>query len=178
MPALKNQRQELFAQELARGKSPTESYTLAGYQSCRQNAHRLSSNDDVKKRVAELQSQREIDTKNNRDGETGQFLQGFSGNPRGRPRGSRNLLGEKFISDLAAEWERSGVSALERVSREDPVAFVKTVASVLPRELDATLSLDFSGAANFLEAFRLARRQVADVDDPLLLELQPDAAAE
>jgi Family of unknown function (DUF5681) len=138
----------------------------------------LSSNDDIKQRVIELQEQRQIESKNGRDSETGQFLQGVSGNPVGRPRGSRNKLGEQFIADLHMEWQRSGATALKRVAEDDPTAFVKVVAGVLPREIDQTISLDFAAGREFITAFRLARRHVADPDDPLLLELtaEPDAA--
>ena len=56
MGILKNPRHELFAQELAKGKSATEAYTLAGYKACRQNAARLTTNDDIRARLAELQA--------------------------------------------------------------------------------------------------------------------------
>lgn len=171
MTELRNKRHELFASALARGVNATQAYADSGYQRSRQSAHRLSQNADIVNRVEELQTQREIDIKNNRDSETGQFIQGVSGNPVGRPRGSRAKLGEAFLFDLRGEWQRSGISALERVAKDDPTAFVKVVANVLPREVDATLNVDFSAAASFIEAFRLARRHVADPDDPLLLDL-------
>ena len=40
MGVLTNPRHELFAQELAKGKSASEAYTLAGNRPCRQNAAR------------------------------------------------------------------------------------------------------------------------------------------
>jgi phage terminase small subunit len=57
MGILTNPRHELFAQELAKGKSASEAYTVAGYRPCRQNAARLMSNDDIRARLAELQTQ-------------------------------------------------------------------------------------------------------------------------
>jgi hypothetical protein len=138
----------------------------------------LSSNEGIQQRVAEIKNQRQTETENGRDKETGRFIAGNSGNG-GRPKGSRNKLGEAFIADLFSEWETSGVASLRRVSAMDPVAFVKVVASVIPAKLDATLNVEFSAAESFIEAFRLARRHVADADDPLLLDLQaePDATA-
>ena len=56
MAILTNPRHELFAQELAKGKSATEAHTLAGYKPCRQNAARLMTNDDIRARLAELQA--------------------------------------------------------------------------------------------------------------------------
>jgi len=57
MPILDNPRHERFAQFIADGKSATKAYELAGYRSSRQNAQRLTTNDDVRARVAELQQQ-------------------------------------------------------------------------------------------------------------------------
>lgn len=55
MPALQNARHERFAQELAKGKSQSEAYQLAGYEPSEPNASRLTRNDKVQARVAELQ---------------------------------------------------------------------------------------------------------------------------
>ena len=55
MPALKNARHERFAQEMAKGKSQTEAYSLAGYDGDRTAASRLSTNVNVRTRLAELQ---------------------------------------------------------------------------------------------------------------------------
>lgn len=55
MAVLRNQRHELFAQELAEGKSASEAYIAAGYKESRSAACRLSTNVNVLARVAELQ---------------------------------------------------------------------------------------------------------------------------
>jgi phage terminase small subunit len=55
MPALQNTRHEKFAQELAKGKSQSEAYHAAGYEPSEANASRLTRNDKVQARVAELQ---------------------------------------------------------------------------------------------------------------------------
>ena len=54
MPTLTNQRHELFAQELAKGKSADEAYITAGYKPNRHNASTLKSKQTVSNRVAEL----------------------------------------------------------------------------------------------------------------------------
>ncbi|MBN9074324.1 MAG: terminase [Rhizobiales bacterium] len=56
MPILPNPRHEAFAQALAKGKTADEAYALAGYKPHRGNASRLSANESVKDRVAELQA--------------------------------------------------------------------------------------------------------------------------
>jgi uncharacterized small protein (DUF1192 family) len=54
---LGNPRHELFAQELAKGRTPEEAYAESGYRPHRQNAHRLMTNDDIRARIAELQTE-------------------------------------------------------------------------------------------------------------------------
>jgi phage terminase small subunit len=56
VPILKNTKHEKFCQELAKGKTATEAYKLAGYKPDRKHAARLTTRDDVAHRVAELQS--------------------------------------------------------------------------------------------------------------------------
>ena len=54
MPALSNAKHERFAQELAKGKSATEAYVLAGYAANDSNSARLNGNERVQERVAEI----------------------------------------------------------------------------------------------------------------------------
>jgi phage terminase small subunit len=56
MPTLQNPRHERFAQELVIGKTADAAYVLAGYRANRSNAARLSANQDIQRRVAEIQS--------------------------------------------------------------------------------------------------------------------------
>jgi hypothetical protein len=56
VPMLRNPRHERFAQELATGKTADAAYGLAGYRENRSNAARLSANQDIEKRVAEIQA--------------------------------------------------------------------------------------------------------------------------
>jgi phage terminase small subunit len=55
MPPLENQRHELFAQALAKGKPIAHAYAEAGYAPDNGHASRLASNGNVQARVAELQ---------------------------------------------------------------------------------------------------------------------------
>lgn len=166
-----NAQHERFARAIVAGRNATQAFADAGFARHRQNASRLMTNNDVQRRIAELKQEREINNQNDRDPNSGRFITGNSGG--GRPKGSRSKLAEAFVADLCSQWEKSGATALARVAQSDPVQFVKVVASVIPTKLDATLSLEFTAAASFIEAFRLARRHVADDDDPLLLDLEP-----
>ena len=63
---------------------------------------------------------------------------GQSGNPKGRPQGSRNKLSEEFLADVHASWQVWGRPALMTAAITDPVSYVRMVASLMPRELEAT----------------------------------------
>lgn len=54
MATLSNPRYEKFAQELAKGKTADEAYETAGFKRSRSAASRLSTNVNIKSRVAEL----------------------------------------------------------------------------------------------------------------------------
>ncbi len=55
MPVLKNARHERFAQSFAKGMSATAAYEKAGYKANGPNAGRMTKNDEIVKRIAELQ---------------------------------------------------------------------------------------------------------------------------
>lgn len=55
MPVLQNPKHEKFAQLRAKGKTAEEAYDSAGYKPHRGNASRLSTNESVLARVAEIQ---------------------------------------------------------------------------------------------------------------------------
>lgn len=62
------------------------------------------------------------------------------GNP-GRPKGSRNRLSERVIQDIAQHWEENGMEAIERTFQERPEVYLKTVASLLPKDMNVTHGL-------------------------------------
>ena len=55
MPMLRNKRHEALAQALAKGKTATEAMAMVGYADPR-NSTRLTKNDEIRRRVEELQS--------------------------------------------------------------------------------------------------------------------------
>lgn len=60
---------------------------------------------------------------------------GKSGNPKGRPKGSRSKFAECFLKDFLADWEMAGASAIQICRLEDPAAYLRVAASLIPKEL-------------------------------------------
>ena len=79
---------------------------------------------------------REMDDKPKpKQGADGRFLAGNGGNG-GRPAGSRNKLSEAFLSALCEDFDKHGVDVIERVRTEDPAAYLRTVAGLMPKRIE------------------------------------------
>lgn len=63
------------------------------------------------------------------------FKPGQSGNPDGRPKGSKNKIAEDFLTDLQALWKEEGPAILKEARDDKPMEFAKMVAGLVPRDL-------------------------------------------
>lgn len=77
-----------------------------------------------------------------------------AGNP-GRPKGSRNKLGEAFLADMLADWADHGKDAIVKVRTEKPDQYLKVVAGVLPKEMNLRVN-DFDDLTDEQLARQLA----------------------
>ena len=57
-------------------------------------------------------------------------------NPKGRAKGSRNKLGEDFLTDLLEVWGEKGKQCIEATAANHPEKLVSIVAGILPKELN------------------------------------------
>lgn len=71
-----------------------------------------------------------------------QFKPGQSGNPGGRPVGSRNQLQKDFWRAMAEDFNQHGKETLERVRKEKPAEYIRAVVALMPKELEISRGLD------------------------------------
>lgn len=69
-----------------------------------------------------------------------QWKPGQSGNPAGRPKGSRNKFGEEFLADFLADWLEHGKKAIEDVRKQRPQDYLKAAVQILPKQFDVRIS--------------------------------------
>ena len=63
------------------------------------------------------------------------FQQGVSGNPHGNRHRTRHLLNQEFMQALLLHFRQHGKKAIEKVARNQPAAYLKILALLVPREM-------------------------------------------
>jgi hypothetical protein len=61
---------------------------------------------------------------------------GQSGNPAGRPKGSRAKLAEDFCKALMEDFAKDGATAIVTMRTEKPNEYARMIASLLPKEVE------------------------------------------
>lgn len=85
---------------------------------------------------------------------------GQSGNPAGRPKGTRHKLDQLFVDALYSDFKVGGAEAVRKCREEKPDVYLRVVAQIVPKEvqIDATdaavdLAKGLHAVAEFLESF-------------------------
>lgn len=94
---------------------------------------------------------------------------GHSGNPKGSPKGTRRALATDFVADLYESWKTLGKPAILAMAWTDPGAYVRVVAGLMPKEIEATVTVQL---AERMSDDELASIAVSSRGDPL--EAQSD----
>jgi len=82
--------------------------------------------------IAAANARREKAFKENR------FKPGQSGNPAGRPKGSRNKISAAYMDDMLAFWQsgQGGQTLIRKVAKSKPEAVLRAVGDLVPKEFD------------------------------------------
>ena len=105
------------------------------------------------------------------------WKKGESGNPKGRPVGSRNVFARDFFVDFHRSWIEHGKAALDTTAMLYPNEYVRAAAMVMPKEFNATITKINIGRLSNAELDALIDREIrgaADqkeaAEDPPLLQ--------
>lgn len=104
------------------------------------------------------------------------FQPGQSGNPAGRPKGSRHKLTSDFLRELANDFEKHGASAIVDVRSNRPHDYLKICASLIPRGLELDVQVGPSAElktalAGFISDYAAVRDAVHRIGaDPEILQ--------
>ena len=79
------------------------------------------------------------------------------------PHGSRAKLGEAFVADLYADWQKHGPVTITKVRETRPADYLKLIASILPKDVNMNVSPFEHMTDAELEA--LIARLLAERDD-------------
>jgi hypothetical protein len=97
-----------------------------------------------------------------------------SGGKGGRPLGSRTKLCKRLLEDLFADWQEGGIAAIRMMRMENPSAYCKMMASILPKELlFETGSVSELGDDELDSMITLLRERALAVRQEQALEIGP-----
>jgi hypothetical protein len=96
---------------------------------------------------------------------------GQSGNPNGRPVGSRTAFSVGFLKDLAEVWSKEGRETLVTTARTNPAVFFATCARLIPNDVRVTVEQSLPGNLS-MEDWQLMRDVIAAVREAI-----PDASS-
>ena len=96
---------------------------------------------------------------------------GVSGNPNGRPVGSRSAFSAGFTRDLAEVWADKGKAAMLYTAEKQPAVFFATCARLLPNDVRVTVEQSLPGNLS-MEDWQMMKEIIAAVRQAV-----PDASS-
>ena len=98
-------------------------------------------------------------------------MPGKSGNPAGKPPGTRTAFSQGFIRDFALVWAEEGLEAVRKVAKKSPEAFVAIAARICPNDVRLTLEQAIPGGMS-LEDYSLMREVIAAIREGLPMPIK------
>ena len=96
---------------------------------------------------------------------------GQSGNPNGRPVGSRTVFSQAFLKDLAEVWSDEGREAMIKTAKTNPTVFFATCARLIPQDVKLTVEQQLPGNLS-MEDWQVMKEIIAAVRQTI-----PDASS-
>ncbi len=85
-----------------------------------------------------------------------QFKPGQSGNPAGRPPGSRSKLSEAFLKALADDFDEHGLKTVQKVRDDKPDAYLNVIGKLMPKLMELSGpdgdAIPLSGKVTFVKS--------------------------
>jgi hypothetical protein len=88
------------------------------------------------------------------------FKPSESGNPGGKPKAARNRIQGAFLNALADHFEQHGKRAIERACEDDPMGYIKAVASLMPKQFEQSQPLEDLTDAELTAGIALLRARL------------------
>ena len=101
---------------------------------------------------------------------SGSWKPGQSGNPKGRPRGSKDAITKAFLDTITADFEEHGAAVVEGARERNPNEYLRVIASILPKDQNFRVQSD---ELSDRFAAMLERRDGAEKDEA---DTEPDTA--
>jgi hypothetical protein len=74
-----------------------------------------------------------------------QWKPGQSGNPNGRPVGTRQAFSNGFLKDLAEVWQAHGKDTMLHTAKTQPTTFFAVCARLIPNDVKLTVEQTYGG---------------------------------
>lgn len=85
-----------------------------------------------------------------------------SPNPGGKPKAARNRLQGAFLNALADDFDANGKQAIVDAREKDPMGYVKAVAALMPKQVEASQPLEDMTDVELVAAIAWLRSRLAD----------------
>jgi hypothetical protein len=105
---------------------------------------------------------------------------GQSGNPAGRPKGSRNKLSEDFVAALYDDFREHGSAAIAACRAEKPDVYLRVIAGILPKDVHLKVqSLDDLTDDQLMRKLASLTEMAKPLLDRLpMIDIRPNAGTE
>ena len=101
------------------------------------------------------------------------WQQGQSGNPKGRPVGSRNKLATLVFDEALASFEKRGPAAFEELANKDPARYLILMAQLIPQHFKHEVEHTIVALSPAEVRMRLAEARGKLLDSGVDLDLLP-----